>query len=490
MKRAWTAWILLSAACLCAQNAPSPSLGLDINAQADSVVAKGWPLLIRVAVMSADGQQVSVGLKSGAWTQALRLTVTDGSGVAQNWPMQLIQPASPSLSLSGFDSAEAVWLVAPSDTASIAAGVYNVAATLDTTSSAATGTFSGAVSSNGAAVTFNVEAAGLSAEDEASKYLAFAAYARLRGDTQGVGAALDTLIAHQPTILEAQVEKADLLAAGGDYAGALALYQQALAKFQAANPTAAEPLTLFTRKIDAVSATIASAGTVTSVAPGSTDRVFAPDSIVDAYGTGLANTTVSASGSLSTALGGTTVTITDSKGTAVPASLFYVSPAQVNYAAPASLALGQATVTVKSGDGSTRNGPVTIVDVQPAVFTFNAAGLVAGSIVRATDSGQVVENVYAVDGAGNVVAAPVDVSKDQVYMVFYATGIRRAAQGQVTVSIGGVNVPVAYSGAQGFFTGLDQVNVQLPASLAGRGDVPVILSVAGKQANTARLTFK
>jgi hypothetical protein len=35
----------------------------------------------------------------------------------------------------------------------------------------------------------------------------------------------------------------------------------------------------------------------------------------------------------------------------------------------------------------------------------------------------------------------------------------------------------------------DRVNVQLPASLAGR-DVPLILSVAGKYANTARLTFK
>jgi uncharacterized protein (TIGR03437 family) len=75
-------------------------------------------------------------------------------------------------------------------------------------------------------------------------------------------------------------------------------------------------------------------------------------------------------------------------------------------------------------------------------------------------------------------------------MVFYATGIRRAPQGQVTVSIGGVNVQVAYAGTQGFFTGLDQVNVQLPASLAGRGDVPIILSVAGKQANTVRMTFK
>jgi uncharacterized protein (TIGR03437 family) len=490
MKRGLISWILLSAACLSAQNPPPLELGLDVNAASDAVVARGWPLLIRVGVISADGKPVSIGLKSGAWTQALSLTVTDQSGAAQKWPVQLIQPASQTLSLSGFDTAEAVWLVAPTDTASINAGVYNVSATLDTTSSAASGTFAGAVASNGAAVTLNVEAAGLSAEEEASKYLAFAAYARLRGDTQGTGAALDTLIAHQPTILEAQVEKGDLLAAGGDYPGALALYQQALAKFLAANPKAAEPLTLFTRRMDAVSAMIAGQGSVTNVAPGSTELVFAPDSIVAAYGSGLANSTESASGSLQTTLGGTTVTITDSKGVSVLAPLFYVSPAQVNYAAPPSVALGQATVTVKSGDGSTHSGPVTIADVQPGVFTFNAAGLVAGSIVRVTDSGQVLQNIYAVDGAGTVVAAPVDVSKDQVYMVFYATGIRRAPQSQVTVSIGGVDAPVSYAGTQGFYTGLDQVNVQLPPALAGRGDVPVILSVAGKQANTARLTFK
>jgi len=47
------------------------------------------------------------------------------------------------------------------------------------------------------------EAASLSAEDEASKYLAFAAYARLKGDMPGAGSALDTLIAHQPSMLEA-----------------------------------------------------------------------------------------------------------------------------------------------------------------------------------------------------------------------------------------------------------------------------------------------
>ena len=100
------------------------------------------------------------------------------------------------------------------------------------------------------------------------------------------------------------------------------------------------------------------------------------------------------------------------------------------------------------------------------------------------------ENVYALDAAKNVIAAPVDVSKDKVYLSLYATGIRHAPQSQVSVTIRGVDAPVSSSGAQGFFPGLDQVNVQVPASLAGRGDVPVVLSVGSNRANTARLTIK
>ena len=337
--------------------------------------------------------------------------------------------------------------------------------------------------------------ASLSAEDEASKYLAFAAYARLKGDTQGVGSALDTLIADQPSILEAYKEKADLLADAGDYAGALSLYQQTLTKFLAANPNAAEPLTLLTLPIDAVYAKIAqqqagSGATVTSVAPGRTEPVVAPDSIVAAYGSGLATGTFAASGSPTTTLGGTTVTITDSGGVSVAAPIFFVSSTLVNYAAPASLALGAATVMVKAGDGTSHSGPVTVADVQPAVFTLNAAGLVAADIIRFTDAGQVNENVYALDASNNIIAAPVDVSKDQVYLALFATGVRRAPQSLVTVSIGGVNAPVSFAGAQGSYPGFDQVNVQLPASLAGRGDVPVVLSVGSNHANTARITFK
>ena len=122
---------------------------------------------------------------------------------------------------------------------------------------------------------------------------------------------------------------------------------------------------------------------------------------------------------------------------------------------------------------------------------MNTALLIAANVVRLTPDGrQVYENDYNIDGTGNLVAAPVDVTNGQVYLVLYGTGIRRATLDQVTMTIGGVNAPVLYSGAQASWAGLDQINVQVPASLAGKGDVPIVLTVAGKQANSARITIK
>lgn len=493
MRWRWMVPIFLAGSSLGAQTASGPEIMLDVNGQSDAVVSRGWPLLIRALLISADGQPVSIAVKGGTWTQALSLTVST-SGGAQKWPVQLVQPAASAVSLSNLDTAEAVWLAAPSDSAAIPEGVYSVSVTLDTSSSAASGAWTGSVAGS-AAVTIQSEPSSLSTEDEASKYLAFAAYARLKGDSAGVGSALDTLIAHQPTVLEAYREKADLLAASGDYAGALALYEDTISRYLASHPGPTEPLGPLTRPVSAMAMKVAQQqspgdATVTNVAPGRTDTVFAPDSIVSAYGAGLATSNAVATGSPASALAGTSVTITDSGGAAAPALLFSVSPTQVNYAAPASLKLGAATVTITSGDGSAHTGSVTIDDVQPAVFTLNSAGLIAGSIVRVTAGGQVSESVYAVDAGNNVVALPVDVSKDQVYLVLYATGIRRAAQSEVKVSIGGTDGAVAYAGPQGFYTGLDQVNVQLPASLAGRGDVVVALSVRGGQANPAHVSIK
>jgi uncharacterized protein (TIGR03437 family) len=53
----------------------------------------------------------------------------------------------------------------------------------------------------------------------------------------------------------------------------------------------------------------------------------------------------------------------------------------------------------------------------------------------------------------------------------------------VTATIGGVNATVTYSGPQGTYPGLDQVNLLIPASLAGKGRLNVVLTAAGKPSN-------
>jgi uncharacterized protein (TIGR03437 family) len=64
----------------------------------------------------------------------------------------------------------------------------------------------------------------------------------------------------------------------------------------------------------------------------------------------------------------------------------------------------------------------------------------------------------------------------------------RSSLANVSVSIGGLSLPVAYAGPQGE-AGLDQVDVQIPASLAGIGDTAISVIVDGKVSNTARITI-
>ncbi len=165
-----------------------------------------------------------------------------------------------------------------------------------------------------------------------------------------------------------------------------------------------------------------------SAAGGRTD-LFAPDSIVSAFGNGLATGTAGATTNPPlTTLGGATVTVTDSAGVSQPAPLLYVSSGQVNYIVPDGLAAGAATVAFNSGS-STQNQKILLGPVAPGMFTFNAAGLVAGSVLRVSGDGtQTPENFYQLDGSGAVVPVPINLgrSTDQVFLILYGTGFRAA----------------------------------------------------------------
>ena len=230
-----------------------------------------------------------------------------------------------------------------------------------------------------------------------------------------------------------------------------------------------------------------------SAASYSTEPVLARDSIVSAFGTALAIDTVAASPpTLPVGIQGTRVFVRDSTGAETRALLFYVSPTQVNYQIRSSTAVGEATIIIVSGDGSSAFGKVQIAAVAPGLFAANqnGRGAAAANIVYVSGTNQRTESNWTCDASGqNCVPRPIDLtSADEVFVELYGTGIRNhSGLTNVSVTVGGEAVPVTFASAQPNFVGLDQVNIRLPRSLAGRGEVDVVLTVEGKAANPVRI---
>jgi uncharacterized protein (TIGR03437 family) len=241
------------------------------------------------------------------------------------------------------------------------------------------------------------------------------------------------------------------------------------------------------------------ANPVTSVSAASFAReALAPESIVAAFGIGLATRLETATTQpLPTQLAGTTLRVRDSAGVERLAPLFFTAPQQVNYLLPAGLASGTAQLTLSSGDSALSLGTVNVAQVAPGLFTANANGQgVAAAValrVRA-DGSQTLEPVAQFDAAlGRFVPLSLALGpeSDQLFLILFGTGLRfNDGLSNVLASLGGVNAEVFYAGAQGDFVGLDQVNLRIPRSLAGRGEIDVALVVSNKTANLVRINIR
>ena len=265
---------------------------------------------------------------------------------------------------------------------------------------------------------------------------------------------------------------------------------------EASFPVTAGPDLTFNGFVDAFVAKVAMphASTITTVSAASfLGPLLTPNCIASGFGSNLATATEAATSvPLPTTLAGTTVTVTDTMGTARLAQLFFVSPGQINYLIPEGTAIGLATVTVTSADGSTVTGPVEIVVVAPGFFTANATGegVAAASYLRVAANGTRTQDL--IFDPNTRASVPIDLGSesDEIFLLLFGTGIRGFTS-QVTATVGGENVPVLSAVAQGQFVGLDQVNVgPLPRSLAGRGEVDIILTADGKQANTVTVNIQ
>jgi endoglucanase len=208
----------------------------------------------------------------------------------------------------------------------------------------------------------------------------------------------------------------------------------------------------------------------------------APGSLVTLYGAGFTDqTAVSQDVPYPMGLADIAVTATDASGAGAPAGLRSVSPGRIDLQVPSVLgAVGRATIEVLRGGAPVAAGTIQLAAAGPAIFTVNnqGFGLPAAQILR-----------VGADGAASYesIADGIDwgAPTDRLFLVLYGTGVRGAG---VSVRIGAVNAP-AISAPLAQYPGVDQVNVELPRSLAGAGQAGVTVFCNGVAANTVTIVF-
>ena len=227
----------------------------------------------------------------------------------------------------------------------------------------------------------------------------------------------------------------------------------------------------------------------------------AAEAILAAYGVNLAPSVgIAETNPLPTTLNGTSIKVTDSAGATRNAGLFYVSPGQLNFELPQGTRGGAAMLTVTNGGGQMFTTTLNVAGVAAGIFTANANGLgvAAAQLLRIKADGSLVyDPVARFDVASNqwvplpIVFGP---ESEQDFLILYGTGIRgRSNVGNVRVNVaqeGGAPLETLYAGPQGSLTGLDQINLRLPRTFAGKGEMHLRTTVDGRTANLVKVSFQ
>jgi uncharacterized protein (TIGR03437 family) len=234
---------------------------------------------------------------------------------------------------------------------------------------------------------------------------------------------------------------------------------------------------------------------VVSAASGS--PALAPESLASGYGSGLATGVfVAASKPLPTELGNVSLQVKDSAQVSRAAPLVFLDSTQINFQIPAGTAPGPATFTLQGAPGGTFTSTATIQAVAPSLFSANSNGKgVAAAVALRVDNKtntQTAVAVYQCTSGSPCISTPIVLEAGTtIYVSLYGTGIRGiSGLASASCTVGGVMVPVVFAGAQPEYAGLDQVNITLPASLAGKGESNVVLTIGGQTANVVTLNIK
>jgi uncharacterized protein (TIGR03437 family) len=176
------------------------------------------------------------------------------------------------------------------------------------------------------------------------------------------------------------------------------------------------------------------------------------------------------------------------------AGLYFVGneQKQINFVMPITLAAGLGTVAVNINNTATNTdialrGFVQVVVGQPDIFTSTNGPLGRAAVFNVTNPNQRLSepfNVTSTDASGNTVATVLELS---------LTGVRNALTSEITVTVGTTTISgtaIVAVKPNPDAPGFDIVNFTLPASLAGAGDVPIVVTFTrtGQATTTSRST--
>jgi uncharacterized protein (TIGR03437 family) len=182
----------------------------------------------------------------------------------------------------------------------------------------------------------------------------------------------------------------------------------------------------------------------------------------------------------------------------LPLPLSYVSPTQVNALIPQKLNVNtEYPLTIQRDNTLSVPVLVTLTALQPGIFTTTGTGSGQGAVLIHGP-----EVVAGPDGGPVPNERPVQPGE---YLEIYSTGLglSQASDGTqladgveapasgnplyqtvatTSVTIGGINAPVLFSGLAPGFVALSQVNVQVPENVPTGDAVSVVLTVTSKGA--------
>jgi uncharacterized protein (TIGR03437 family) len=193
---------------------------------------------------------------------------------------------------------------------------------------------------------------------------------------------------------------------------------------------------------------------------------------------------LSPDGTLTTSLGGTQITVNG-----VPAPVLYSTSWQVGIQIPFEVA-GQSTavVTVAVGGQTSIPRSINIAPTAPGVFTANQAGTGRAIVVHED---------------GIMLVTPQNPARRNEVVVLYLTGSgvldpplgtgvpagANAAAAPASLMFGTSHAVVEFAGAAPGWVGLNHIKARIPADAPTGSDVPVSITVGGRQANPVTIAI-